>query len=191
MLCPMPIAPTPRGITRRDGLLALGLLAPVALLAACTGDDAAPDATSSPAATEGAEGLAARVAAQESELVARYDAALAALDSADPGVRALLAGIRDQHAAHLDALGGTSTTPQIPPQPTAPSAVVAELVAAEREATRDRISACVESTEPELTRLLSLIAASEASHVPALRESRADGASAAGLAALTPREAQA
>jgi hypothetical protein len=187
----MEIAPSTRGITRRDGLIALGLLAPAALLAACTGGDAAPDATSSAVPTESPEGLAAAVAEQEAELVARYEAALAALAGADSGLRSLLTAIRDQHAAHRDALGGTSATPEAPAQPTAASAVIAELVAAEREATRDRISACVESADAELTRLLSLIAASEAAHVPALRAERADGASAAGLAALTPREARA
>jgi hypothetical protein len=159
-----------RGITRREGLIALALAGPAALLAACTSDTAEPGPTPSP--TTSPEGAAESVAADEALLVASYDAALAALPDADPAVIALLTGIRDQHAAHRDALGGTSLVPDAPPQPAAQAAVIDELLAAERQAARDRIDACETAADPELARLLAMIGASEASHVPALREVR-------------------
>lgn len=159
-----------RGITRREGLIALALAGPAALLASCTSDTAEPQPTASP--TQSAEGAAESVAAAEALLVASYEAAIAALPDADPAVIALLTGIRDQHTAHRDALGGTSAVPDGPPQPAAQAAVIDELLAAERQAARDRIDACEAAPDPELARLLAMIGASEASHVPALREVR-------------------
>ena len=159
-----------RGITRREGLIALTLGGPAALLASCTSDTAEPGPTPSPVVS--LEGATESVAASEALLAASYDAAIAALPDADPAVIALLTGIRDQHAAHRDALGGTSLAPDAPPQPAAQAAVIDELLAAERQAARDRIDACESATDPELARLLAMIAASEASHVPALREIR-------------------
>lgn len=159
-----------RGITRREGLIALALAGPAALLVSCTSDTAEPEPTSSPTPTP--EDAAGSVAAAEALLVASYDAAIAALPDADPAVIALLTGIRDQHAAHRDALGGTSAAPDAPPQPAAQAAVIDELLAAERQAARDRIDACEAASDPELARLLAMIGASEASHVPALREVR-------------------
>ena len=44
-----------------------------------------------------------------------------------------------------------------------------DLIGAERRATRSRVSACVETSDPELARVLALIGASEAGHVAALR----------------------
>ena len=49
-------------------------------------------------------------------------------------------------------------------------AAIANLMAAEREAARSRIRACVAADDAELARLLTFIGASEASHVPALRD---------------------
>lgn len=158
------------GITRRQGLVALALAAPAALLVACTGE--AADPAPSPSGAAAPEGLAESVAAAEAGLVAAYDAAIAALAQADPELIALLTSIRDQHAAHRDALGGTSAAPEAPAQPVAQAAVIDELVAAERQATRDRIDACEAASDPALARLLALIGASEAAHVPALREVR-------------------
>jgi hypothetical protein len=159
-----------RGITRREGLIALALVGPAALLASCTSDTAEPAPSAS--GTVPPEGAAEPVAAAEAALVAAYDAAISALPDADPAVIALLTTIRDQHAAHRDALGGTSAVPDAPPQPATEAAVIDELLAAERQAARDRIDACVASPDPELARLLAMIGASEASHVPALREVR-------------------
>ena len=45
-----------------------------------------------------------------------------------------------------------------------------------REAARSRIRACVAADDADLARLLTFIAASEASHVPALRDLRSAGA---------------
>jgi rubrerythrin len=41
---------------------------------------------------------------------------------------------------------------------------------AERQASRARRTSCGATTDPELARILTFIAASEASHVPALRQ---------------------
>ena len=95
---------------------------------------------------------------------------LAAFTDLAPAAATLLATIRDQHAQHRDALGGTASEPARVPAPASPAAAIASLVAAERTASRDRIRSCVAADSPESARLLAFIAASEASHVPALRD---------------------
>ncbi len=161
-----------RGLTRREGLLALALLAPAGLIAACTGSaEPSPGSTSASAPTMDP---AAEVAAEESVLIATYDAVLAAATGLDDEALALLALIRDQHAQHLEALGGTAGPPPSTgsSSPLTRDAAVTNLIAAEREAARSRIRACVAADDPELARLLAFIGASEASHVPALRDVR-------------------
>ena len=54
--------------------------------------------------------------------------------------------------------------------PVTAKSAVRTLIAAERAAARQRIEACVAATEPGLARTLAFIAASEASHIPALKE---------------------
>jgi hypothetical protein len=164
-------------LTRREGLLALVLLAPAGLLAACSGS--ADPAPASATATSPAPDLAAEVAAEESVLIAAYDAVLASPTGLDAEATTLLTVIRDQHAQHRDALGApsspTPSTPAAAAQATA-EAALAGLIAAEREAARSRVRACVAADDAELARLLTFIGASEASHVPALRDLRAAGA---------------
>lgn len=164
-----------RGLTRREGLVALALLAPAGLLAACSGaEEPTPGSTTASAPTAD---LAGEVAAEESTLIATYDAVLAATGLGDEA-SARLALIRDQHAQHLEALGGTAgpATSSESSSPLTTDAAVANLIAAEREASRSRIRACVSADDAELARLLTFIAASEASHVPALRDLRSAGA---------------
>lgn len=168
----MPMTP-PSALTRREGLiaLALGSLAlPLAGVAGCSsGPSSDTPSTSTDALPTVPAELAARVAAEEQALIARYDAALASLESdgaADAGTVRLLTSIRDQHVAHREALGGAGDAPA----GTAPSTVtVSGLIDLERAAARSRVRSCVEADDPSLARLLSLIAASEASHLPALR----------------------
>lgn len=159
-----------RGLTRREGLLALGLLASVGLAAGCSGSGEPPPGSAT--ATPLPEDLAAEVAAEESALIAAYDAALAAAPGLGDEATALLTLIRDQHAQHLEALGGAAEPP--PPSGSPPvatgAAAIASLIAAERAAARSRIRACVAADDADLARLLTFIGASEASHVPALRD---------------------
>jgi hypothetical protein len=165
-----------RGLTRREGLLALALLAPAGLLAACTGS--AEPTPGSTAASAPPVDLAAEVAAEESALIASYDAVLAAATGLGDEAFALLALIRDQHRQHLDALGGIdSPSPSVASAaPSTAAAAVGSLIDAERAAARSRIRACVAAEDADLARLLTFIGASEASHVPALRDLGSAGA---------------
>ena len=159
-----------RGLTRREGLIALALVAPAGILAACTGS-AEPSPPSASASAPPAD-LAAEVAGEESALIATYDALLAGVAGLGEEATALLTLIRDQHVQHLEALGATAAQPPASTgtAPATPAAAISLLVAAEREAARSRIRACVAADEPDLARLLTFIGASEASHVPALRD---------------------
>ena len=158
---PMPV------VTRRQGLTALAVLGPIGFLAACSSSsDADPiEPTAVPATVSTA------VAAQEQELVQLYDATIAAY----PEIAAALQVIRDQHQQHAMALDASSSPSSAPPTEIAESvdrALVA-LVSAEKKAMRQRIDACVEAEDAGLARTLAFIAASESSHVPALRDLRA------------------
>lgn len=173
----MPTVPAARAFTRREGLLAAALLVPTGLLAACSGSDDAVGADGSPpagSATGAASGsVVDEVAADEAALIARYDAAVAALP-ADDGRRALLTGIRDQHAAHLAALpSGSAPAAPVDAPALNPADVLGDLARAEGKASRSRISACEDTDDPAFARLLAFIAASEASHAAELRAARA------------------
>lgn len=128
---------------------------PLLAVAACASpaDSAGPAAATAPAS-----------AADEAALIEQYDAII----SAFPTLAIRLATIRDQHAAHLAALGGAPAAPGTP----VPSAVprtaqeaVTALTAAEKAASVMRLEDCVAATDPQQARTLALIAASEASHV--------------------------
>ncbi len=167
MLATPPFAGTPR-LTRRQGFLALAALGPIGLLAACSSD--AEPGPSTPTAAPAT--ISTAVAEQERELVAHYDATITAF----PELAVALQAIRDQHIQHGTALDPESAAEEAPAPPEVPEGVnraIAALVTAERRASRDRIDACVEAQDAGLARLLTFIAASEASHVPALRDLRA------------------
>jgi hypothetical protein len=123
-------------------------VAGVVLLPACGADDAVPAPAPTPDAQQ----------ADELQLVAAYDAALA---QADPSDLPDLQRIRDEHASHLAALGWTqpapSSTPSGPP-------TRAQLARAERRAARLRTQAARETQDAEQAQILALIAASEAQH---------------------------
>lgn len=164
-----PVSPPPPQpwLTRRAGLLAAVLAVPFASAAACStsaSDGARETAAGDTSASDGGDDQAI----QEAGLVARYDAVIAAF----PGTTAvaLLTELRDQHAAHRDALGGAEAVAPTSPVPESIDAALADLTATERAASRARIRACVATDDPERARLLAFIAASEASHVPALRD---------------------
>ncbi len=169
----VPSPSLPRGLTRRQGLVALALAAPAGLLAACTSssDEPAPAEGSSAPSTA----VASQTALDEIRLIAVYEAALAAVPTEQAAVRDLLADIRDQHRAHLDAFGESPEPPAAPALPAATDRILATLIDVERTAARDRVAACVDAADPQLARLLALVAASEAAHVPALRDLRSTG----------------
>ena len=152
-------------LTRRDGLrlIAIGGAAGLAL-AACSSSGSEP-AASSAAATSDNDDLSAR---DEASLIAEYDAVLAAFPNLAAEAATLVRGIRDQHAAHRDALGGSPDAPAAQ-APSSESAALAALARLEREAARSRAVACADAADPERARILALIAASEAAHVPALK----------------------
>ena len=158
--------PVPR-LTRRQGLTALAILGPVGVLAACSsGGEPAPTDSSGLPAT-----VSAAVAAQERDLVALYDAVIAAYPELAPSIEL----IRDQHAQHAATLDASSRPPSSPSTTDLPQTqdkVLVALVSAERRAMRQRIDSCVMADEAGLARTLAFIAASEGSHVPALRDLR-------------------
>ena len=143
-------------MSRRAVLAAGAGIAGAGVLAACGDSTAAPGPADDPVATE--------VAGAEQALIAQYQAFIAAF----PQLSVELTPILDQHADHLKALGVTITSTAAPVAASDPRTAVAVLADAEREAAKARRTSCVAATNPELARLLALIAASEASHAPAL-----------------------
>lgn len=168
--------PPARTLTRREGLLAAVLLVPAGLLAACSSEDATnadagPSAGGTSSGSTSGTSIAADVATDEAALIALYDAAIATLPAGDDRL-SLLTGIRDQHAAHLDALAAPAGAVVPQPLPTDPDAVLAVLSRAERQAARGRIRA-TEAADGDLARILVFIAASESAHAAELRRARA------------------
>lgn len=167
-------------LTRRT-LLAGGAAAGVGLLAGCRDDSAANPAGGPAAAPTGPDRrLRAAALAEEADLLARYDAALAA----HPGLSATLAPIRGEHGEHHRALlasmqstrpgsGSPSparppaTAPVVAPVPTDPRAVLIALAAAESSAAASRVDGCLTASR-QLAPLLGAIAGSESSHAVVL-----------------------
>ena len=166
--------PAPPPLTRRQALsLAIGA-GPAMLLAACTTEDAStPQVATSGAVPGGDVTSAGAMALDESALVAAYQSVLDGFADLDVSIGAVLTEIRDQHAQHRDALGGAPPATAAETLASSLDAAIAGLMTRERAAARARRRACVEAEDPASARLLALIGASEASHVPALREVRA------------------
>ena len=158
----MPASPSavPHGPGRREVLLA-GLV----VLAAAGGGAAL--------ATIGPPGAQAGHPAPPAELLAAYAAEqelIGAIDvsgQADTSLRADLAAIRADHAAHADALAaildGYFGTPRPPVGPAAQARTRAELAAAEQHASGAASSRAAALAGPVAT-VLACIAASEATH---------------------------
>lgn len=146
-------------MTNRRQLLQIAALsafgAPV--VAAC-GSDFLP--VPRPAATPDAQ------QSDEIALVLAYDAALR---EAPEQLRPLYQRIRDEHAAHLRALGWSDPAPS----PSAPAETPnrAQLLRAERAALRRHSQGARTTTDSEQAQILALIAASEAQHVVDLENS--------------------
>jgi len=178
----VPYPPPPRALPgpRRRTLLASA--AGAALLAGCSAGPADPDGGTggSPSLAERARARAAR---DSEDLVARYDAVLAA----HPAVERLVAPLRAEAVRHMEAFGGgasaPSSSPSATPSPsasTSPSASVravpadqrdalTELAAAERTLADERAKALL-GLPGELARLLASVAAAGAAHAFLLTE---------------------
>ncbi|MDO0925460.1 hypothetical protein QQY24_08575 [Streptomyces sp. TG1A-8] len=174
----MPYPPPPRAPLgpRRRSLLASA--AGAALLVGCSAD---PDDGGSGGGPSASARARARAARDSAELLARYDAVLAA----HPVLAERLRPLRAQVAAHAAAFGGataapspTSPTAATAAAPSAPSAApvptdgndaLAALAAAERSLADRRAKALLDA-EGELARLLASVAASGAAHAYLLAE---------------------
>lgn len=159
-------------ITRRQGLIGLALLGSAGLVAACT-SSSSPDVPT-PSASQ--VGPADDVIADEQALMDLYDQTMASF----PSLTTALAPLREQHAQHIEALAGTapqassalSAAPSAGSSAAGADEALTALIAAERAAMRQRVDACVAATTPGLARTLAFIAASEGSHIPALKDVR-------------------
>ena len=152
-------------ISRRSfvqGATLAGLSA--AALAACTPGSDSPAPMSSSADPDA--GIRDDAAARERVLIALYDAAIVA----HPDLASDLTAIRDEHAAHADALAPApaSGSPAVPSAGSA-AAALKVLTEAERLATAERTASCEGAASQDLAQLLALIAASEAGHAEYLR----------------------
>ncbi|MEZ5185696.1 MAG: hypothetical protein R2720_08120 [Candidatus Nanopelagicales bacterium] len=98
----------------------------------------------------------------ELALIAAYDAAIA---NAGTSRAAQYQRIRDEHAAHLHALGWDDVTAA---QPSTDAVKRNDLIVAERRAIRLRTQAARTTDDSDLAQILALIAASEAQHLVSL-----------------------
>lgn len=120
----------------------------------------------------------ARITAEVRALAGRYEAVM----TAHPAARPRLAPLAAEHEAHAEALlgpvdptpsasGSTSATPVPPAVAETLDAALAELVVAERKASRRR-SGQAGRASPELARLLASVAGCEAAHAALLSPAR-------------------
>ncbi|MFD4791449.1 hypothetical protein ACFWN1_31295 [Streptomyces sp. NPDC058459] len=167
----MPYSPPSRARSgpRRRTLLA-SLAGATALLTGCSSGSGPAERVAS-AATR----ARARAARDSAELLARYDAVLAA----HPALTGRLAPLRAAVAAHRDAFGGKAetgtkakATPSPSPAPTAPAdpkAALGSLASAERTVADRRAEALLE-VPGELARLLASVSAAGSAHAYLLAE---------------------
>jgi hypothetical protein len=157
----------PSGPRRRTLLVSA---AGAALLVGCSAD---PDSGGG-GGSSATERARARAARDSRELLARYDAVLAA----HPGLAERLGPLRAQVAAHADAFGdGTTPTPAKssaapsadPAVPATEKDALADLAGAER-ALADRRAKALLEVPGELARLLASVAAAGATHAYLLTE---------------------
>lgn len=149
-------------LTRSTGLA--GVFAGAGVLSACgSGATTAGATTASPVAT-GAQ-INVAVATSERALIASYNATISAFAQLAPSLEPLLR----QHEEHLAATGAEVPEPPIQTPPSDLSAAIAALRQAELTAALERRESCLLASEPDFIRTLTFIAASEASHVAALK----------------------
>jgi hypothetical protein len=180
------VPPGPAGPSRRSLLVAASALLPV-LLTACNGVQALG---TPPPPPRDIRLLTGAIAAEEL-MVARYASAIAQLSATagpaptgEDSVLSALRTVRAEHAAHLGQLRSrlieparTSGAPsasrtQLPAAGGSVSIVVAGLAQAEQDAS-DRLLGQLGGLPPTLAQLCASIAASEATHIPFLRQAQA------------------
>ena len=175
----MPLTGQPRPPLTRRQLLArstglAGVFAGAGVLSACgsgattagdstTGDSKAGGSGASPVATDAQINIA--VATSERALIALYTATISAFAQVAPSLEPLLR----QHEEHLAATGVEVPDPPAQNPPSNLSAAIAALRQAELIAALERRESCLLASEPDFVRTLTFIAASEASHVAALK----------------------
>jgi hypothetical protein len=149
-------------ISRR---VVLGGILAAAALAGCgsEAEELAPADAANPAPVD-------QVALSEATLIALYSSVAVA----HPALADSVARIADQHREHLTALGFPQI-PSVPAQQAAQNrgAAIDQCIAAELRAADARQASCQNAEDPEMIRLLAIIAASEASHAPDLERMRA------------------
>ncbi len=154
------------GLTRRallGGSAVVG--ASLVMTAACTSSiEPPPESTAAPEPDPDAR-IREEVAGQEAALIAVYDATIAA----HPGLADALRGIREEHAAHAEAMGPPVSGAAPPQVPATRAGAITALVEAEQQAIALRTSACEAAAGADLARVTALIAASEAGHAEFLR----------------------
>lgn len=136
-----------------------------AVLAGCSSEPEPTPSDSPSPETDADAQVRAIVTADETSIISLYDAVIAA----HPDLSGDLSPLRDEHVAHREAMGDpSSSTPPAPAVGTRAQAITA-LVEAERQAVAQRTTACETATGTDVTRLVALIAASEAGHAEYLR----------------------
>lgn len=142
----------------RRRVIALGAVAAAAGMgAACSGAE--------PEEMRGSEPERNPLTTPDIELLALYSA----VRRTYPELDGVLAEIEGQHLDHLTALGGS--IPEVSLEVTVAetsAAALEQCMIAERRAADAHQAACLQSNDPIEARLIAIIAASEASHVPAL-----------------------
>jgi hypothetical protein len=154
--------------TSRRAVLAAGITVGATgalfILQSCS-SDTAPASSSDATPSDADAAVRASAITAELALIAEYERALASRSEPQ------LLAIRDEHVAHLSALDAGEAVEQESADDdtgTRSPVVVADLRDRERTAADQGRARCTQATSPELIRLLTFIAASEASHVPAL-----------------------
>ncbi|NUR61969.1 MAG: ferritin-like domain-containing protein [Catenulispora sp.] len=168
----------PLVLTRRMVLVGSG----AALSGACaSGGAGAGSPSNTDVPTVSADVVRDRALAAETDLLTRYDAAIALPDvAADSALKARLTAIRAEHASHAAAIKGddkagptpadsssSSSSPSPSPSPTDAKTALAGLVKAEQDAASGR-TADILAADGGTAMLLASIAASESGHAALL-----------------------
>ncbi len=155
------MSPPPQSTLSRRALLGGAAVGATAVLAGC-----APSAIPIIGAPDPDDEVRRGVALSEQELLAAYDAAIAA----GTGSTELLRSIRDQHAAHLAAVSDGLDIPVLASPSPAPGQrpSLRQLRRLEARAVPQRIKACTAAGDADLAELIARIGASESGHVAAL-----------------------
>lgn len=151
-------------LTRRALMGGSALVGASLVVAACSPSPSPEPSDSTSPTTDPDAQVRGDVASAEAALIALYDAVIAA----HPALASDLSAVRDEHAAHAEAMGVAPSTTIAQPVGSR-SEALATLTDAEQQAIAQRTAACESASGADLVRLTALIAASEAGHVEYLR----------------------